>query len=115
MTTFQSQQCPLPQQQHDREHDFFSLTLTQGLLATIAKNPGHTKDECRKLKRKEEQKCNDGQNTKKEYPNCPTCEKSNHPAELCWKGVVAHLKPKNLRLEDSKTDEASTRHNDADN
>ena len=52
---------------------------------------------------------------KKEYPNCPTCEKTNHPAELCWKGVVAHLKTKNLRLEDSKTDEASTRHSDANN
>ena len=35
--------------------------------------------------------------------------------ELCWKGAGAHLKPKNLKLEVSKTDEASTSHNDATN
>ena len=52
---------------------------------------------------------------KKEYPKCPTCgKKTNHPAER-WKSAGAHLKPKNLKLEDNKTDEASTSHNDATN
>ena len=62
---------------------------------------------CRKLTRKEEQRRNEGQDTKKGYPNCPTCGKTNHPAERCWKGAGAHLKPKNLKLEDAKQDEAS--------
>ena len=48
-----------------------------GINCNYCKKPGHTKDECRKLKKKEEQKCNNGKNTKKEYPNCPTCEKTN--------------------------------------
>ena len=30
----------------------------------LLQKPGHTKDECRKVKRKEEQKHNDGQSTK---------------------------------------------------
>ena len=52
---------------------------------------------------KEELKCNDGQFTKKEIPRCPTCDKTNHPAERCCEGTGAHLKPKNLKLEDNKS------------
>ena len=85
------------------------------VTCNYCKKPGHVKDDCRKLKRKEEQRRNDGQDTKKEYPKSPTCDKTNHPAERCWKGAGAHLKPKNLKLEDSKTDEASTSHNAANN
>ena len=92
-----------------------SSGIDPGITCNYCKKPGHTKDECRKLKRKEEQKRNDGQAAKKEYPKCPTCDKTNHPAERCWKGAGAHLKPKNLKLEDSKTDEASTSTNDAQN
>ena len=44
--------------------------------------------------RKEEQKRNGGQDTKKEYPKGPTCDKTNHPAHRCWKGAGAHLKHK---------------------
>ena len=92
-----------------------SSGIDPGITCNYCKKPGHTKDECRKLKRKEEQKRNDGQGAKKEYPKCPTCDKTNHPAERCWKGAGAHLKPKNLKLEDSKADEASTSTNDAQN
>ena len=45
------------------------------------KKPGHVKDDSQKRKRKVEQRRNDGQDTKKEYPKCPTCDKTNHPAE----------------------------------
>ena len=38
------------------------------ITCNYCKKPGHTKDEGRKHKRKKEQKRNDGQNTKKEYP-----------------------------------------------
>ena len=85
------------------------------VTCNYCKKPGHVKDECRKLKRKEEQRRNDGQDTKKEYPKCPTCDKTNHPAERCWKGAGAHLKPKNLKLEDTTAAHTSTSKDDAKN
>ena len=41
------------------------------ITCNYCKKPGHVKDECRKLKRKEEQRRNDGQDTKKisQMPN----------------------------------------------
>ena len=85
------------------------------ITCNYCKKPGHTNDECRKLKWKEEQKHSDGQNTRKEYPKCPTCEKTNNPAERCWKSAGANLKPKILKVEDSTTDVASTSHNESTN
>ena len=90
-----------------------SSGIDPGVTCNYCKKPGHMKDDCRKLQREEEQKRNDGQNIKKEYPKCPTCNKTSHLAERCWKGAGAHLKPKNLKLEDSKAEEASTSTNDA--
>ena len=60
-----------------------SSVVDPGTTCSYCKKPGHVKDDCRKLKRKEEQKRNDGLSTKKEYPKCPTCDKSNHPAGRC--------------------------------
>ena len=80
-----------------------SSGIDPNITCNYCKKPGHIKDDCRKLKRKEEQRRNEGQDTKKEYPKCPTCDKTNHPAERCWKGAGAHLKPKNLKLEDTTT------------
>ena len=92
-----------------------SSGIDPNVTCNYCKKPGHVKDECRKLKRKEEQRRNDGQDTKKEYPKCPTCDKTNHPAERCWKGAGAHLKPKNLKLEDTKQDNASPNQSDPNN
>ena len=92
-----------------------SSGIDPNITCNYCKKPGHVKDDCRKLKRKEEQKRNEVQDTKKEYPKCPTCDKINHPAERCWKGAGAHLKPKNLKLEDAKQDDASTSPHDANN
>ena len=92
-----------------------SSGIDPNITCNYCKKPGHVKDECRKLKRKEEQRRNDGQDTKKEYPKCPTCDKTNHPAERCWKGAGAHLKPKNLKLEDTTAAHTSTSKNDAQN
>ena len=89
-----------------------SSGIDPNITCNYCKKPGHVKDDCRKLKRKEEQRRNDGQDTKKEYPKCPTCGKTNHPAERCWKGAGAHLRPKNLKLEDAKQDEASPGQNE---
>ena len=83
------------------------------ITCNYCKKQGHVKDDCRKLKRKEEQKRNGGQDTKNEYPKCPTCDKTNHPAERCWKGAGAHLKPKNLKLDNSKTEETPMSQDDS--
>ena len=91
----------------------FPSGIDPNITCNYCKKPGHVKTDCRKRKRKEEQRRNDGQDTKKKYPKCPICDKSNHPAEQCWKGAGAHLKPKNLELEDTKTDETPTSNNDA--
>ena len=92
-----------------------SSGIDPNITCNYCKKPGHVKDECRKLKRKEEQRRNDGQDTKKEYPKCPTCDKTNHPAERCWKGAGAHLKPKNLKIEDAKPDNTSPSQSETNN
>ena len=92
-----------------------SSGIDPNVTCNYCKKPGHVKDDCRKLKRKEEQKRNGGQDTKKEYPKCPTCDKTNHPAERRWKGTGAHLKPKNLKLDNSKTEETTKGQDDSNN
>ena len=90
-----------------------SSGIDPNITCNYCKKPGHVKDDCRKLKRKEEQRRNEGQDIKKEYPKCPTCDKINHPAERCWKGAGAHLKPKNLKLDNSKTEETTKSQDDS--
>ena len=92
-----------------------SSGIDPNITCNYCKKPGHVKDESRKFKRKEEQRRNDGQDTKKEYPKCPTCDKTNHPAERCWKGAGAHLKPKNLKIEDAKPDNTSPSQSETNN
>ena len=92
-----------------------SSGIDPNVTCIYCKKPGHVKDDRRKLKRKEEQRRNDEQDNKKECPKCPTCDKTNHPAERCWKGAGAHLKPKNLKLEDAKQDDAPTNSHDTNN
>ena len=91
----------------------FSSGIDPNITCNYCKKPGHVKADCRKLKRKEEQRRTDGQDTKKEYPKCPTCDKTNHTAERCWKGAGAHLKPKNLKLDNSKIEETTTSPDDS--
>ena len=93
-------------------NSLLSSGIDTGITCNFCKKPGDVKDESKKLKRKEELKRNDGHSTKKEYPKCATCDKTNHPAERCWKGAGAHLKPKNLKIDDGKTDNASTSQGD---
>ena len=74
--------------------------LSQGMETNLechyCKKPGHLIKDCRKLKKKEEMKAQGGQTTSSQgkYPPCPTCKKTNHPEERCWKGAGAHLRPK---------------------
>ena len=92
-----------------------SSGIDRNVSCNYCKKPGHVKDDCRKLKRKEEQRRNDGQDTKKEYPKCPSCDKTNHPTERCWKGAGAHLKPKNLTMDDTTVTDTSTSQEDTKN
>ena len=92
-----------------------SSAIDPNVTCIYYKKPGRVKDECRKLKRKEEQRRNGRQVTKKEYPKCQTCDKTNHLAEQCWKGAGAHLKPKNFKLEDTTVADTSTSPEDAKN
>ena len=52
-------------------------------------------------------------NQQNEYPNYLTCDNAKSPAEDCWKRVGAHLKPKNLKIDNSETDEHTTIQTDA--
>ena len=92
-----------------------SSGIDPNITCNYCKKPGHVKDDCRKLKRKKQQRRNDGQDTKEKYPKCPTCDKTNHPAERCWKGAGAHLKPKNLKLDNSKPEETTMSQDDSNN
>ena len=92
-----------------------SSGIDLNITCNYCKKPGHVKDHCRKLKRKEKQRHNDGQDTKKEYPKCPTCDRTNHPAERFWKGAGAHLKLKDLKLKDTTVADTSTSKEDAKN
>ena len=82
-----------------------SSGIDPNVTCNYCKKPGHVKDDCRKLKRKEEQRRNVGQDTKKE---CPTCDKTNHPAERCLKGDGAHVKLQNPTLEDTIAADTAT-------
>ena len=73
----------------------------------FCKATGHFYKSCPKLKKKKEMEDKNGKKTQRPtYPECPTYKKTNHPAELCWKGAGAHLRPKRTRPED-KADETS--------
>ena len=109
MTTFQSQQCPLPQLQNNRVLASFPTVLTQGSPAIFAKFQGIPKTNAENSK-KEKFKRKDYQSTKKDYPKCPICDKTNHPAWRCWKGAGAQLKSKILKVEDTDTNDTSTTH-----
>ena len=80
---------------------FLSSGIDPNVTCNYCKKPGHFKDDCRKLKRTEEQKRNDGQDTKKKYPKCPTCDKTNHPAERCWKGAGVTMGQVTMGQDDS--------------
>ena len=54
-----------------------STGIDSNATCNCCKKPGHVKDDCRKLKRKEQAnvKSNDGQSTEKDYPNVPYATK----------------------------------------
>ena len=85
------------------------------ITCNYCKKPGHTKDERCKLKKNDELNRNYVQSTKKEYQKRPNCNKTNHPTERCWKGAGAHLKPKNLKLDDTTIVATSSSQGDTNN
>ena len=74
---------------------------------SYCKATGHFYIRCPKLKKKRKLEDKNGKKPQRPtYPGCPTCKKTNHPAERCWKGAGAHLRPKRTRPE-NKADETS--------
>ena len=86
---------------------FLSSSIDPSSTSNYGKKLRQVKDDCRRLKR------NERQTVKKQYPKTRTSYKTNHPARRCWNGACAQLKTKNLNLEVSKTDDASTSPTDA--
>ena len=73
----------------------------------FCKASGHFNKSCPKFKKTKEVEDKNGKKPQHPtYPEWPTCKKTNHPAERCWKGAGAHLRPKRTRTED-KADETS--------
>ena len=60
---------------------------------------------CPKLKKKKELEAKNGKKPQcPTYPECPTCNKTNHPAEKCWRAEGAHLRPKRNRNDSNDTE-----------
>ena len=97
-----------------QQHDLLS-GVTQGRHAIIAKNLDMSRMTVESSNEKEEQKRKEGQPSKNGSPKCPTCDKTNEPAEQCWKSAGGHLKPKNLKLDYPKTEETTISQDDSTN
>ena len=60
---------------------------------------------CPKLNKKKESEAKNGKKPQRQtYPECPTCSKTNHPAEKCWRRAGAHLRPKRNRKDSNDTE-----------
>ena len=68
---------------------------------TYCKVDGNNYKICPMLKAKKETEAKDGKKPKAINPKWPTCDKTNHPEERCWKRAGAHLKPKRNKTEDT--------------
>ena len=64
---------------------------------SYCKAEDHFWKNCPKLKKKKESEAKDGKRPQRQtYPECPTCSKSNHPAEKCWRGAGATFVQKEI-------------------
>ena len=70
---------------------------------SYCKAEDHFWKNCPKLKNESEAK-NGKKPQRQTYPECPTCSKTNHPAEKCWRGAGAHLRPKWNRKDSNDTE-----------
>ena len=83
------------------------INTNKDAQCSYCKATGHFYKSCPNLKKKKELEDKNGKKPQRPtYPECPTCKKTNHPAERCWKGAGAYLRPKRTRPED-KADETS--------
>ena len=72
---------------------------------SYCKAENHFWKNCPKLKKKKESEAKNGKKPQRQtYPECPTCSKTNHPAEKCWRGAGAHLRPKRNRKDPNDTE-----------
>ena len=73
-----------------------SSGIDPNITCNYCKKPGHVKDDCRKLKRKEEQRRNEGQDTKKEIPNVRLATKLTTRRNDVGKALEPTSSPKTL-------------------
>ena len=74
-----------------------SSGIHPNVTCNYCKKPGHVKDHCRKLKRKEEQRRNDGQDTKKNIQNVQLATKLISRRNGVRKELQPTSSPKTLR------------------
>ena len=75
-----------------------SYGIDPGTTCNYSEKPGHTKDECRKLERKEESKRQDGQPIKKNTPNAPPVAKQTTGPNGAGKVLTSSSKSSTGRL-----------------
>ena len=86
--------------------------LSSGINPNITcKKPEHVKDDCRELKRKDEQRRYDGQGTKNENPKCPTkqttgrndvgkaLKPTSSPKTLNWRTPQLPIRPSAKKMQ----------------
>ena len=83
-----------------------SSGIDPNVTCNYCEKPGHVKDDCRKLKRKEEQRRNDGQDTKKNIPNAQLATKQTTRRNDVGKAQEPTSSPKTSRW---KTQNKTTR------
>ena len=73
-----------------------SSGIDQNVTCNYCKKPGQVKDDCRKLKRKEEQRRNDGQDTRKNIQNVQLATKRTTRRNDVGKALEPISSPKTL-------------------
>ena len=82
-----------------------AIDTNQNTQCSYCKAEDHFWKNCPNLKKKKELEAKNGKTPQRPtYPECPTCNKTNHPAEKCWRGAGAHLRPKWNKKDSNDTD-----------
>ena len=86
----------------------------QRIICRDCKKPGHAIEESRKRIGKEQESAGENEATEKPKPKrylpCPYCRRTNHTADVRWKGSSAANRPKRQKTKNS-SDSTDDSHN----